>query len=100
MRQAHRREVLTTSANEIFALRAELGIHQEGADEAAVADPLDEAILWHLGVGDARQPKREMVPTAENVQRVEAKRKWVRPRGFRRPLRSFADRTTGPTPAA
>ncbi|GAA5911283.1 hypothetical protein JCM8208_004318 [Rhodotorula glutinis] len=72
---ARRRDVLTTSTNEIFALRSELGIHQ--ASDGALADPLDEDILWHLGVGDARQPKREIVPTAENVQRVEAKRKWL-----------------------
>ncbi|GAA5836948.1 hypothetical protein JCM9279_007713 [Rhodotorula babjevae] len=72
---AHRRDVLTTSTNEIFALRSELGIHQAANDP--LADPLDEDILWHLGVGDARQPKREIVPTADNVQRVEAKRKWL-----------------------
>ncbi|BGP42853.1 Microtubule bundling protein [Rhodotorula kratochvilovae] len=76
---AHRRDVLNTSTSEIFALRSELGIHQESADgtSSALADPLDEEILWHLGVGDARQPKREIVPTTENVQRVEAKRKWL-----------------------
>ncbi|GAA6049907.1 hypothetical protein JCM3770_007044 [Rhodotorula araucariae] len=76
---AHRRELLNTSADEIFALRSELGIHQESADAStsALVDPLDEEILWHLGVGDARQPKRELVPTMENVQRVEAKRKWL-----------------------
>ncbi|GAA5921137.1 hypothetical protein JCM3775_004106 [Rhodotorula graminis] len=72
---ARRRDVLTTSTNEIFALRSELGIRQ--ASDGALADPLDEDILWHLGIGDARQPKREIVPTADNVQRVEAKRKWL-----------------------
>ncbi|GJN93099.1 hypothetical protein Rhopal_006144-T1 [Rhodotorula paludigena] len=63
----HRRELLTNNANEIFALRNELGIHQEGTD-SSVADPLDEEILWHLGVGDARQPPREMSPTTENLE--------------------------------
>uniref|UniRef100_A0A0K3CIC3 BY PROTMAP: gi/472584167/gb/EMS21773.1/ microtubule associated protein [Rhodosporidium toruloides NP11] gi/647394509/emb/CDR35739.1/ RHTO0S01e06040g1_1 [Rhodosporidium toruloides] n=1 Tax=Rhodotorula toruloides TaxID=5286 RepID=A0A0K3CIC3_RHOTO len=74
--QAHRKELLNSHASEVFALRCELGIHQ--AEEGNPGgDPLDEDILWHLGVGEARQPKREMLPTAENVQRVEAKRNWL-----------------------
>ncbi|BGO94930.1 Microtubule bundling protein [Rhodotorula toruloides] len=73
---SHRKELLNSHASEVFALRCELGIHQ--AEEGNPGgDPLDEDILWHLGVGEARQPKREMLPTAENVQRVEAKRKWL-----------------------
>ncbi|BGP27094.1 Microtubule bundling protein [Rhodotorula toruloides] len=73
---SHRKELLNSHASEVFALRCELGIHQ-AEDGKSGGDTLDEDILWHLGVGDARQPKREMLPTAENVQRVEAKRKWL-----------------------
>ncbi|GAA5992205.1 hypothetical protein JCM10908_001819 [Rhodotorula pacifica] len=77
---AHRKELLDSDANEIFALRCELGIHQETTNslgESTSGDPFDEEILWHLGVGETRQEKREMLPTAENVQKLEAKRKWL-----------------------
>lgn len=70
--------------NEIFAIRAELGINQNSVDsvysiESAnnpISDPFDEMILCHLGVGESREQK-EMLPTEENLLRVEAKRKWV-----------------------
>lgn len=90
--QAHRRDVLALHINEIFALRSELGIHQSASSspdgsnapksrasltgEVPLSDPLDEAILSHLGVGEERE-KKEMIPTSENLSRVEAKRKWV-----------------------
>ena len=79
--QAHRKELLDSDANEIFALRCELGLYQETTDSACAStsvDPVDEEILWHLGIGERRQDKKEMRPTAENVQKLEAKRKWVR----------------------
>lgn len=92
--QAHRRDLLALHLNEIFALRSELGIHQTTGTntspsssstgprasltgEIPLADPLDEAILSHLGVGEERE-KKEMLATSENLARVEAKRKWVR----------------------
>ncbi|GAA5904833.1 hypothetical protein JCM5296_005085 [Sporobolomyces johnsonii] len=78
---AHRRDTLHAHANEIFALRNELGIHQDtnpsDTPSSSPADPLDEEVLWHLGVGEARQPRKEIVPTTENVLRIEAKRKWL-----------------------
>lgn len=88
--QAHRRAVIDANVNEIFAIRSELGIHQDSSTPSSathavdsanspVADPFDEAILCHLGVGEARE-KKEMLPTTENLLRVEAKRKWVRSR--------------------
>jgi hypothetical protein len=57
----------------------------------AFKDPLDEEILWHLGVGEARQPRREIVPTTENVERVSAKRNWVRLPFFPCFLLSYTD---------
>ncbi|GAA5873828.1 hypothetical protein JCM3774_000695 [Rhodotorula dairenensis] len=77
---AHRKEVLDSDANEIFALRCELGLYRDddnGLGGSTSEDPLDEEILWHLGIGEARQQKKEMLPTAENVQKLEAKRKWL-----------------------
>lgn len=50
----------------------------DSACASTSADPVDEEILWHLGIGEGRQDKKEMRPTAENVQKLEAKRKWVR----------------------
>ncbi|KAK4052832.1 Microtubule bundling protein [Microbotryomycetes sp. JL201] len=86
---ARRRDELNANVNEIFALRAELGISQpsdavsgtssaeEGAAAAtAASDAFDEAILAHLGVGDQRE-RKELLPTTENLARVEAKRKWL-----------------------
>lgn len=77
---AHRKELLDSDANEIFALRCELGLYQETTNSACAStstDPVDEEILWHLGIGASRQDKKEMRPTAENVQKLEAKRKWL-----------------------
>ncbi|GAA5929842.1 hypothetical protein JCM1841_000504 [Sporobolomyces salmonicolor] len=78
---AHRRDTLNANANEIFALRNELGIHQDTTPSdnpsSSAADPLDEEVLWHLGVGEARQPRKEIIPTMENMLRIEAKRKWL-----------------------
>ncbi|BGP19418.1 hypothetical protein JCM10213_000655 [Rhodosporidiobolus nylandii] len=73
---SRRKDVLATDCSEIFTLRTELGIHQPEQPSAA-DDPLDEEILWHLGVGEARQPTREISPRKENVERVGAKRKWL-----------------------
>ncbi|GAA5968403.1 hypothetical protein JCM11641_007626 [Rhodosporidiobolus odoratus] len=76
---ARRKDLISTDCGEVFTLRTELGIHQP-ADPSQVetsADPLDEEVLWHVGVGEARQPRREIVPTKENVERVAAKRKWL-----------------------
>lgn len=67
-------------------MRTELGINSStpysGARSAETVnaplpDSFDEMILCHLGVGDSRQ-KKELVPTAENLEMLEAKRKWVR----------------------
>jgi hypothetical protein len=61
--------------HEIFALRSELGIHQVAGVEV---DPLDEAVLAHLGVGEGRE--KVIIPcTTENLDRLSAKRNWVRP---------------------
>lgn len=85
--QTRRRQLLDLDTSEIFTLRTELGISLDSPSSAfsseamakeAFKDPLDEEILWHLGVGVARQPRREMYPTLENVERVRAKRNWVR----------------------
>ncbi|KAK4057398.1 Microtubule bundling protein [Microbotryomycetes sp. JL221] len=89
---AHRRDVLNAHVNEIFALRAELGISQPAdVDETQEAtssngnDDFDEVILCHLGVGDHRQ-RKEMPATKENLARLDAKRKWVGPVHNRVPL--------------
>ncbi|KAK4700631.1 Ase1/PRC1/MAP65 family protein, partial [Phenoliferia sp. Uapishka_3] len=84
---ARRRTIINANVNEIFQLRTELGIHQDThsppssthpseSANAPISDPFDEAILCHLGVGDARQ-QTDLAPTNENLQRVEAKRKWL-----------------------
>ncbi|KAM0786940.1 hypothetical protein ACM66B_002361 [Microbotryomycetes sp. NB124-2] len=78
---ARRRDELNANVNEIFALRAELGISQPSLEEqlggtAGPSDAFDEAILAHLGVGDHRE-RKELLPTTENLARVEAKRKWL-----------------------
>ncbi|GAA5868389.1 hypothetical protein JCM8547_002175 [Rhodosporidiobolus lusitaniae] len=83
-----RQSLLNEHCSEIFTLRTELGIHSASSAPSSpstsslsapdpMADPLDEEILWHLGVGEARQPRREISPTVENVERVAAKRKWL-----------------------
>ncbi|GAA6042473.1 hypothetical protein JCM8097_003044 [Rhodosporidiobolus ruineniae] len=89
---ARRKTLLTEHCTEIFTLRTELGIHQlssapaspsstspssDSLTAASASDPLDDEILWHLGVGEARQPRREIKPTQENVDRVAAKRQWL-----------------------
>lgn len=89
--QSHRREIIHANVNEIFAIRSELGIHQSTSSSPSStilsssattandppSDPFDELILCHLGVGELREQK-EMLPTEENLLRVEARRKWVR----------------------
>ena len=71
--QAQRQQALAGHLNEIFALRTELGIHQS---TDWIADEFDEAILAHLGVGEHRVQK-DMLPTTDNLSRVEAKRQWL-----------------------
>lgn len=63
----------------MFALRCELGLYIEAEDTGApTGDSTDEEILWHLGIGEARKERREMQPTADNVRKLEEKRRQVR----------------------
>ncbi|KAM0752168.1 hypothetical protein T439DRAFT_324245 [Meredithblackwellia eburnea MCA 4105] len=77
MEISRRRTLISTHANEIFALRSELGIHSSSSSsETHTHDAFDEHILSHLGVGEGRE-HRELVPSKENLLRIEAKRTWL-----------------------
>lgn len=62
----------------MYALRCELGLDVAEAVGTGTGDPFDEDVLWHLGVGEGRAERRELQPTAENVRKLEEKRRQVR----------------------
>lgn len=66
-----RRATLNDDAAEVFALRTELGISQNGGTGS---DPLDDAILAHLGINTESRERVELPASLENLQRVKAKR--------------------------
>ncbi|GAA6059240.1 hypothetical protein JCM10212_006633 [Sporobolomyces blumeae] len=69
---AHRRDLVNIAAAEILTLYTELGPPPEG--EPAPDDDVLDLVWGHLGVGGDKLERREIVPTAENVLRVQAKR--------------------------
>lgn len=70
--QVRRQDIINVSASEILTLYHELGPSTSHEEEE---DPLLERVWLHLGIGGSDKQTREvLLPTKENLAKVQEKR--------------------------